>query len=83
MSVSLRAVADPTRRKILQLLSRRKEVTASEIEERVKLAQPTISHHMKVLSKAKLVLQRKEGTWVWYRRDESAIKQFKGVIREI
>ena len=89
LSLALRAVADPTRRKILRLLhpsTVRKGTTpegwtASDIEQRIKLAQPTISHHMKILKNAGLVEAYKQGTWVRYSRVESAIR--KGLIDEV
>jgi ArsR family transcriptional regulator len=92
LSLALRAVADPTRRKILRLLhpsTLRKTAapdgwTASDVEQRIKLAQPTISHHMKILRLAGLIETRKQGTWVRYRRIESAIRALrKGLIKEL
>jgi DNA-binding transcriptional ArsR family regulator len=70
LSLALRAVADPTRRKILRLLhpsTPRKSGaaegwTASDVEQRIKLAQPTISHHMKILKNAGLIEAQKRGT---------------------
>src|SRR6185312_3870056 len=78
------AVADPTRRRILQALKERggcsidKEVglCASDIEQRIHLSQPTISHHMAILAKAGLVETQKIGLWRWYRRNEIALRQF-------
>jgi len=86
----LHAIADPTRRKILQTLkiknacSLGKEVgmCACDIEERIHLSQPTISHHMAILQKAGLVDAQKEGHWRWYQRNERAIKQFSKTLRE-
>jgi ArsR family transcriptional regulator len=90
LSLALRAVADPTRRKILRLLPpggpRKTEEgwTASDIEQRVKLAQPTISHHMKILKNAGLVENHKEGTWVRYRKLEAALRAVrKGLVDEL
>ena len=48
---------------------------AGDIEERVKLSQPTISHHMAILTKAGLVEVVKQGQWRWYRRNEKAIQK--------
>jgi ArsR family transcriptional regulator len=86
----LHAIADPTRRKILQALkiknacSLGKEagMCACDIEERIHLSQPTISHHMAILQKAGLVDTQKEGHWRWYQRNERAIKQFSRTLRE-
>jgi DNA-binding transcriptional ArsR family regulator len=86
----LRAVADPTRRRILQALKERGGCSlpheiglcASDIELRIHLSQPTISHHMSVLKKAGLVEAKKEGQWVWYRRNEAALRDLAKELRE-
>jgi ArsR family transcriptional regulator len=86
----LTAIADPTRRRILQALKQRgacsldKDVglCACDIQERVHLTQPTISHHMSVLRKAGLVDAKKEGQWMWYRRNESALRDLARSLRE-
>jgi len=78
----LNAIADPARRKILSALKERgansigKDVglCATDIESRMQLSQPTISHHMSVLKKAGLIEATKLGLWVWYRRNEAAIR---------
>jgi DNA-binding transcriptional ArsR family regulator len=91
----LHAIADPTRRLILLALKegaaektgqRETAVPASclcagDIEQRVKLSQPTISHHMAILTKAGLVLTTKQGQWRWYRRNEKAIRQTVKTLR--
>jgi ArsR family transcriptional regulator len=89
LSIALRAVADPNRRKILRLLRTKVHkagepagLNASDVETKVKLAQPTISHHMKILKKAGLVETVKSGTFVWYKRNESAIKQLRSTMQE-
>lgn len=79
----LHAVADPTRRRILHALKEKggcsigKEtgLCAADIEQRVNLAQPTISHHMRILEKAGLVEAKREGHWRWYRRNEKLIAE--------
>ena len=86
----LHAIADPTRRKILQALKIRNACSlgketglcACDIEERIHLSQPTISHHMSILLKSGLVEAQKEGHWRWYQRNERAIKQFAKTLRE-
>lgn len=88
----LHAIADPTRRRILRALKEKdgcsidKEsgLCAFDIEQRVKLAQPTISHHMRILEKANVVGAKREGHWRWYRRNEKLIaemmKKLKGQL---
>jgi ArsR family transcriptional regulator len=55
---------------------------ASDIEQRIQLSQPTISHHMSILKKAGLVETKKLGQWRWYRRNESALHDFTRNLRE-
>jgi DNA-binding transcriptional ArsR family regulator len=93
---ALHAIADPTRRRILQALKQSGAVAkaaghkagvmgpclcAGDIEERVRLSQPTISHHMAILTKAGLVEAAKKGQWRWYRRDEKAIRVMVKTLR--
>ena len=86
----LHAIADPTRRHILQALKERggcslgKDVglCASDVEARVQLSQSTVSHHMAILTKAGLVNATKLGLWRWYRRDETAIRELVRALRE-
>ena len=86
----LQAIVDPTRRRILQALKEQggcsldKDVglCASDIEARMRLSQPTISHHMAILKKAGLVEATKLGQWRWYRRNEAEIREFSRTLRK-
>ena len=90
LSRILNAIADPTRRRILQALKERggcsidKEegLCASDIEQRIHLSQPTISHHMAILAKAGLVEAKKIGLWRWYRRNEITLRQFARSLKK-
>jgi ArsR family transcriptional regulator len=88
----LHAIGDPTRRRILRALMEKggcsigKEtgLCSSDIEERIKLAQPTISHHMRILEKAGLVEAKREGHWRWYQRNEKLIAEMmKGLKSQL
>ena len=63
------ALADPSRLRILSLLASAEagEVCACDLIEPVGRSQPTVSHHLKVLADAGLVVGDKRGRWVWYR----------------
>ena len=86
----LHAIADPTRRRILDALKEKggcsldKEtgLCAGDIEQRVKLAQPTVSHHMRILEKAGVVEGKREGHWRWYRRNEKLIAEMIRALKE-
>jgi|SRR5215831_3472087 len=86
---TLKAIADPTRLKILRLLKQRgccsigkgEGMCACDIEEQIHLSQPTISHHMAVLTRAGLVQAEKQGLWMWYRRNEKALRALARSLR--
>jgi ArsR family transcriptional regulator len=61
-----KALADPTRLRILMLLGVR-EMCVCEVMIALGLTQPTASHHLGILEYAGLVKSRKEGKWVFYK----------------
>lgn len=65
MNDIFKALADPTRRKILKML-REKDLTAGEISEAFNISKPSISHHLNLLKQADLVLSEKQGQNVLY-----------------
>jgi ArsR family transcriptional regulator len=90
LSALLQAIADPVRRKILKLLKQKgccsigkpSGMCACDIEARIDISQPTISHHMAILRKAGLVHAEKHGPWMWYQRDEKALKELAEALEE-
>jgi DNA-binding transcriptional ArsR family regulator len=60
LDATLIALADPTRRAILARLARG-EATAGELARPFSLSQPAVSHHLKVLTEAGLILRRIDG----------------------
>jgi DNA-binding transcriptional ArsR family regulator len=58
---ALKALADPSRFRMVQAVAEAGELTCGEVAELFDLSQPTVSHHMKILSDAGLLLRRSEG----------------------
>jgi DNA-binding transcriptional ArsR family regulator len=73
MNAVFKALADPTRRRILQLL-RDKPMTAGEIASCVTVAKPTLSAHFAILREADLVESEKAGTTITYRLKLSVLE---------
>lgn len=69
-----KALADPTRRKILQLL-RRQSMTAGEIAAEFESSWPTISRHLSVLRAADLVQSERDGASIIYRLNISVLEE--------
>jgi ArsR family transcriptional regulator len=60
-----KALNDPTRREILELLKER-DLTAGEIADKFSISKPSISHHLDLLRQAGLVVSVKEGQFINY-----------------
>src|SRR5665213_1600851 len=73
MSAVYKALSDPTRRRILELL-RQRDMSAGEIAGHFDLAKPTLSGHFTVLKAADLVDTEKSGTTVTYRLNLSVLE---------
>ncbi len=82
MAHQLGAVADPVRLQMLSIIARapRGEVCACDFVGPIDKAQPTISHHLKVLAEAGLVQGDKRGRWVWYQLSPSGLTGLLGSV---
>jgi len=61
----MKALSDPNRIKIIKLLQQ-KMMCVCELQGALKIAQPTVSKHLKILQGAGLVDFQKDGLWVNY-----------------
>jgi ArsR family transcriptional regulator len=71
----LKALADPARLRLLSLIQSapRGEACVCDLITPVGLSQPTVSHHLRVLTDAGLLEREKRGVWAYYRLVPSAI----------
>jgi DNA-binding transcriptional ArsR family regulator len=74
MNKVYRALADPTRRRILALL-RERDITAGELAAEFDLAWPTISGHFRVLKDADLIQADRQGTTISYHLNVSLLEE--------
>ena len=58
---ALRALADPTRFRMVQEVASRGELSCGQLTEQFDISQPTISHHLKILADAGILIKRTEG----------------------
>ncbi len=70
----LKALAEPARLQLLTLIRSAGEACACDLTEPVNLSQPTVSHHLKVLTEAGLVHREQRGQWAWFRADERLLR---------
>lgn len=75
-----KALGDPTRFRLLRAIAARDEVSCQELTGLFRLAQATVSHHLKVLTQAGLVSARKEGQFHYYRVLRDALEAHGATI---
>jgi ArsR family transcriptional regulator len=76
-----KALADPARVKIVNLLATSDEpICTCNLTEPLGLTQPTVSHHLKKLTDAGLLLREQRGVWAYYSINPDAVAQLRAVV---
>ena len=76
-----RALSDPARVRIVNLLARSPEpVCVCELTPVVGLSQPTVSHHLKKLVQAGLLEREQRGVWAYYTLNREALAQLASLV---
>lgn len=71
---SFKALSDPTRRQIIELLKNRK-MTAGEIVDQFQMTGASISHHLSIMKNAGLVTDDKQGKYIYYELNLSVVEE--------
>jgi len=74
LNITLQALSDPTRRKILELL-KRKDLAAGELGKNFDITSPSLSHHLAVLKQADLVTSQRRGQEIIYSLNLSVFEE--------
>ena len=82
MNNTFKALADPTRRRILQMLSE-KSLSAGAIAEAFNMTKPSISHHLNVLKMAELVSAERDGQNIIYALNSSVVQEMIQELMDI
>ena len=77
------AIADPSRRRVLDLLVQRGEASASRLAGQVPFSRQAVSKHLVVLEQAGLIDHRKEGREVLYRVDAERLDQATRAMADV
>jgi len=80
----LKAVADPTRLRLLSIIRRQPdgEACVCDLTGPVRLSQPTVSHHLKILVDAGILHREKRGVWAYYSLVSGALDDLAAVLAE-
>ena len=78
----LKAVADPARLRLLSLVAGAPAAGTCicDLTAPVGLSQPTVSHHMKILVGAGLLIREQRGKWAYYRLIEGALEELADAL---
>lgn len=83
LAAAFAALADPVRLRLLSLVAEAGECCACDLIGPLAKAQPTISHHTKVLADAGLLRGDKRGRWVWWSVDRKRVKALRDALRVV
>ena len=78
-----KALADPTRRQILRLLSEQPEMSAGDLAEVFDISAPSMSHHFNVLKEADLISQRRDGQQILYSMNTTVVEDLMATLLEM
>lgn len=77
---SFKALGDPNRLRLLNLLAENGEMCVCDFPELLGIGQPTVSHHLKVLTEAGLLVREKRGKWAFYDLARSSISDLANTL---
>jgi ArsR family transcriptional regulator, arsenate/arsenite/antimonite-responsive transcriptional repressor len=82
LAASFSALADPARLHLISLIANAPagEACACDLIEPIGKSQPTVSHHLKVLTEAELILREKRGVWAWYRINPERVEALRNAL---
>jgi ArsR family transcriptional regulator len=77
-----KAMGDPVRLRLLSLIASHEggEACVCDLTGVFDLTGPTISHHLKVLREAGLIVGERRGTWIYYRIEPGALRRLSDVL---
>lgn len=79
---AFKAIADPGRLRLLSYIAAQPagEACVCNLVQPLGLAQPTVSHHLKVLTEAGLLERERRGTWMFYRLVPRRIEALRAAL---
>ncbi|HAN23233.1 MAG: ArsR family transcriptional regulator [Microbacterium sp.] len=85
LALRVKALADPTRLRLLSIVAAAEagEACVCDLTEPVGLSQPTVSHHLRVLTDAGFLERTKRGTWAYYRLVDGSLDALTARIAAI
>ena len=85
LSAAMKALGDPARIRIISMVAAHEEQEACvcDLTEPLGLTQPTVSHHLKVLTEAGFLTRSKRGTWAYYKLVPGSLDALSGLLSTV
>lgn len=82
LAKSLKAIADPARLRLISIIaaSEAQEACVCDLTDLLDIGQPTVSHHLKVLTDAGFITRSKRGTWAYYKLVPGALDSLSRLL---
>ncbi len=82
LAAIFKVLGDSTRLQLINLIASqpKREACVCELTEPLRLSQPTISHHLKVLYEAGLLSKERRGSWIYYQLVPESIEALRNVL---
>jgi ArsR family transcriptional regulator len=79
---SLKAIADPARLRLISIIaaSEDQEACVCDLTDALDIGQPTVSHHLKVLTDSGFITRSKRGTWAYYKLVPGALDSLSRLL---
>lgn len=82
LAAAFKVLSDPARLRLLSLVASAggEGMCVCDLVDLVDRSQPTVSHHLKVLTEAGLVTREKRGRWAWFQVDSARLEALQGAL---
>jgi ArsR family transcriptional regulator len=80
LAVTIKALADPVRLKLINLIGRSTEACACDLPDLLDRSQPTVSHHLSILVKAGILHREQRGKWAWFSLNRQRLAELCAAI---
>ena len=82
LSDFFKALSEDTRIKIIRLLTER-EMCVCELEDRLGMSQPAVSHHLGILKSVNLISGRRQGKWMYYSLNGKQFLDYHNELKQL
>lgn len=79
MDILFKALADPSRRRIIELL-KKKDMSVTDLLAHFRFTQASLSHHLDILKRAGIVVTERKGQYIVYSLNTSVFEELTSIL---